>query len=280
MTHSTILNSINLMSWNIQGLTDNVVDDDYFVSCIESNDIVVLVETWLSDQVQIIPEKYYNYHNLRPMHARAKCPSGGISILIKHELRKCNSKMGISVVKESDCYVWLKLHSSVFNLKSDLYICACYIPPDYSTYWDQHDRDPFLLLENDIHVLSICQTLNLRILNGRTLGDLMGNYTCFQHNGRSVVDYFISDERIMNNISVMNVSQPTHLSDHAHIELMTTQQKSTSCHKTNSHKHDKGKLDYKWDKYSTDAFRETLNLPIIQIKMSRVITINKSNESS
>ena len=150
MTHSTMLNSINLMSWNIQGLTDNVVDDDYLVSCIESYDIIVLVETWLSDQVQIIPEKYYNYHNLRPMHARAKRPSGGISILIKHELRKCNSKMGISVVKESDCYVWLKLHSSVFNLKSDLYICACYIAPDYSTYWDQYDRDTFLLLENDI----------------------------------------------------------------------------------------------------------------------------------
>ena len=69
-----MLNSINLMSWNIQGLTDNVVDDDYFVSCIESNDIIVLVETWLSDQVQIIPEKYYNYHNLRPMHARARRP--------------------------------------------------------------------------------------------------------------------------------------------------------------------------------------------------------------
>ena len=82
----------------------------------------------------------------------------------------------------------------------------------------------------------------------------------------------------------MNVSQPTHLSDHAHIkctvQLMTTQQKSTSCHKTNAHKHDKGKLDYKWDKHSTDAFRETLNLPIIKIKMSELSQSTKAMNQS
>jgi len=121
-------------------------------------------------------------------------------------------------------------------------------------------------------LLSLCQSLNLRILNGRTLGDLSGNYTSFQHNGKSVVDYFISDEQIINNIAIMNVSQPTHLSDHAHINCslkLAVAQKPTSM----NHAH-MGKLDYKWDKNSGYAFKETLKLPIIKDKLSELSQIN------
>lgn len=331
-----MFNSLKLMSWNIQGLTNNVISDDYFITCIESNDIIVLTETWLSDQIEIAPEKYYNFHNIRPMHARARRPSGGISVLIKHDLRRSKSKMGISVIKETDCLVWLKIHSSTFGLSSDLYICACYLPPENSSYWKHHDFDPFSSLEQDIcdfrnngtiiitgdlnartgikpdylpdcndlgnpdsivlssyntvldklgrkhrksedkisnsygnKLLTLCQTLNLRILNGRTLGDLNGNYTCFQHNGRSVVDYLISDEHIINLISTMTISQPTHLSDHAHlncnINVGLLHQKLTY-KKTEQ----EGKRDYKWDKKSDIAFKNSLKLPLIKEKLSEL----------
>ena len=78
---------LRLMTWNIQGLTNDTILDDYFVNIVNNNDIVVLTETWLSEQVQVLNSSFYNYHNLRPMHARARGPSGGISMLIRHTLR-------------------------------------------------------------------------------------------------------------------------------------------------------------------------------------------------
>ena len=39
--------------------------------------------------------------------------------------------------------------------------------------------------------LETCTALNLRILNGRIVGDLEGKKICFHYNGSSVVDYVI-----------------------------------------------------------------------------------------
>ena len=40
--------------------------------------------------------------------------------------------------------------------------------------------------------LDMCRSLPLRILNGRKVGDLLGNFTCLNSRGRSVVDYCAS----------------------------------------------------------------------------------------
>lgn len=37
-------------------------------------------------------------------------------------------------------------------------------------------------------LLNLCRESGLRILNGRTVGDLQGNFTCITYNGCSVVD--------------------------------------------------------------------------------------------
>lgn len=46
----------------------------------------------------------------------------------------------------------------------------------------------------------------MRILNGRTLGDMLGKFTCFTSNGSSVVDYAIVSESVLNSILYFNVS--------------------------------------------------------------------------
>jgi hypothetical protein len=38
-------------------------------------------------------------------------------------------------------------------------------------------------------LLPLCISADLRILNGRTTGDFLGSYTCYQPQGSSVVDY-------------------------------------------------------------------------------------------
>ena len=43
-------------------------------------------------------------------------------------------------------------------------------------------------------IIDICIGNKLRILNGRTLGDSKGKYTCYKPVGCSVMDYFIVSE--------------------------------------------------------------------------------------
>ena len=44
---------------------------------------------------------------------------------------------------------------------------------------------------------------------------MCGAYTSFQYNGKSLVDYFVVDERLVPHIPFFKVDPPSHLSDHA-----------------------------------------------------------------
>ena len=45
-------------------------------------------------------------------------------------------------------------------------------------------------------LLKICSNHNLRLGNGQTSGDKLGNYTCLNYEGASVVDYLLVEEFI------------------------------------------------------------------------------------
>jgi hypothetical protein len=42
-------------------------------------------------------------------------------------------------------------------------------------------------------------------VNGRTTGDLLGSYTCYQPQGSSVVDYMMASEDIIHNTNVLHI---------------------------------------------------------------------------
>ncbi|NRB81926.1 MAG: RNA-directed DNA polymerase, partial [Saccharospirillaceae bacterium] len=65
-----------------------------------------------------------------------------------------------------------------------------------------------LLINNSIH-----------ILNGRTLGDFIGGYTCIQPRGSSVVDYFIISLGVRNLVNYLTIMDFTAYSDHKPITL-------------------------------------------------------------
>ncbi|CAG2226863.1 unnamed protein product [Mytilus edulis] len=54
----------------------------------------------------------------------------------------------------------------------------------------------------------------MRILNGRAMGDSLGNFTYFCPNGRSNIDYVIVSEDIVNSFPFLHVLPPNELSDH------------------------------------------------------------------
>jgi hypothetical protein len=49
-------------------------------------------------------------------------------------------------------------------------------------------------------LLELCIATQMRILNGRVIGDLYGRYTCHKTTGSSVVDYIILSEELLSSI--------------------------------------------------------------------------------
>ena len=63
-------------------------------------------------------------------------------------------------------------------------------------------------------LLELCKETGLRILNGRKVGDLDGNFTCIRYNGCSVVDYTLVSCDLYNVIGCFEVHNFTPFSDH------------------------------------------------------------------
>ena len=60
---------------------------------------------------------------------------------------------------------------------------------------------------------------NLRILNGKLLGDSLGNFTCFNVHGQSVVDYVIASEEVLSHVLTFKVSSFNHFLSDTHCRL-------------------------------------------------------------
>ena len=62
-----------------------------------------------------------------------------------------------------------------------------------------------------IEFLTAC---NMKILNGATVGDIGGDFTCLRYNGSSVVDYAIASHSLTRHVNSMEVLRLSALSDH------------------------------------------------------------------
>ena len=91
-----------------------------------------------------------------------------------------------------------------------------YKPDDKSKLRKSHDD---VLDERGIELIHLCITHQMCIVNGRCIGDLLGNYTCFNTQGQSAVDYLITNERLLNQLLYFKVSDflPVHSDCHSKI---------------------------------------------------------------
>ena len=268
--------NFSIGSWNIQGLGGKT-EDEQFVSCLKY-DINILLETWKGSDSNSNIEHFKILQKSRKKKLRSKRFSGGIIIYYKSNLHKGISE--VNNVTKSENRLWFKLDKFFFGFKKDLYVCACYVPPLSSSYYNED----FILLENeisklsskgnilvigdlnarvsdhldfinyenninhelnnllpdnyigDIHInrnsldkvfnpqgkqlIDLCVASQLRILNGRFIGDWLGNLTCFKHNGASTVDYALSDLDLMSSIDYFHIGEPSYLSDHVQISVI------------------------------------------------------------
>ena len=67
-------------------------------------------------------------------------------------------------------------------------------------------------------LIDLCTENNLRILNGRIVGDCKGKKTCFQHGGSSLVDYVITNQNFLKNVRYFKIEDlKPHISDHCQL---------------------------------------------------------------
>ena len=131
--------TINILSWNIQGILGQI--DDKKVSkineipnhIISKHNIIFLQETHLDDNKSddIHLDGFYNKHYIRKRRGKARKDSGGLSIFIKEDIRE---HFKIIPNNNSDI-VWLVTNSID---KKQTYIGSVYIPPSNSSYGKDH----------------------------------------------------------------------------------------------------------------------------------------------
>ena len=149
---SNSLHSLNIVSYNVDGLLSKLSDTD-FLSFIDQFDCVCLLETFMIDN--IIPKNVFRdflpafFHPATPSQGQGRA-SGGIVVLVKLKFKNVVSRI------EFD------FHSSIVLLfknvfcgsKKDLILISSYIHPYGSPFYNnQNDNNGINLFENSFFKL-------------------------------------------------------------------------------------------------------------------------------
>jgi exonuclease III len=121
-------------------------------------------------------------------------------------------------------------------------------------------------------IIDLCVQSRLRILNGRSLGDTYGYFTCHRSNGSSVVDYMLANEELMHRILCFKV-HPLQggLSDHCMISSLLKSNFSTQNIKQipQSTGH-----TFQWKEEDVENYQNALTSPEIQKKIKLILSHN------
>lgn len=113
-------------------------------------------------------------------------------------------------------------------------------------------------------LLDLCIASKLRILNGRTWGDLNGKYTCIKPMGNSIVDYVIMSENLLEDILFFHVHDFLSTLSDCHCKLTF----GLLARYTINEKEDETNVlfpgKYVWSENCTQIFQDTLCQPDIK----------------
>ncbi|VDH89489.1 Hypothetical predicted protein [Mytilus galloprovincialis] len=123
-------------------------------------------------------------------------------------------------------------------------------------------------------LLDLCISNQIRILNGRVLGDTFGGLTCYTPNGASTVDYVLVSESILNQILYMRICNfiPTLSDCHCLLEwsLSAKYCLKTDCDSVKTHKMSPGFI---WSDDSPALFQDALFTAEIQQRLDKFLKL-------
>ncbi|CAG2198348.1 unnamed protein product [Mytilus edulis] len=301
--------------WNIEGLSSEKANDPHFQDIVSKFSIASFVETWIgSESIQdiSIPNFELVHSSSRKKHKKARRYSGGINIFAKSSI----SKGLKSLTNSHPDILWIKLDHMFFSISRDVFVAVVYISPEYSSYNNKNNdiESIYSILLSDVEkyssmgdiiiqddseyhpdrvlsrnnldhkhtnnsgklLLNMCKEAKIRILNGRTIGDLNGQPTCITYNGSSVVDYTLISEELIDSIGYFVVHDFTSLSNHRPISCaMFANFLSVPC---DSHQLDSLPGKFLWTDEAIASYTENIQSQMFKNKLANFIA-KRFNES-
>ena len=321
-------NAFIIACWNIQGLRSSTFGlksrNPDFNSEIKNSDIIILQETWSrGDGPTGCPKGYRELiiPSIKLPGVTQGRDSGGMLIWYRS-----NIAHAINVAKTGQFYTWLEINKTVTATEKNIFLCATYIPPAESPYFNE---DSFSILEEDIndfqsqgsvllcgdlnartgeeldtlnsqgdkhlpggdvlhtpihtqrlnydkttnksgtHLLHLCRTLGLFLVNGRLRGDSYGRYTYSSSFGSSTVDYFLTDLN-PNSLRAFTVSPLSPLSDHSKITLYLNRAMPNQEASKQTQLHSFRNM-YRWKQNSKDTYLSTISQQKIQVLLDKFL---------
>ncbi|CAG2199053.1 unnamed protein product [Mytilus edulis] len=198
--------------WNVGGIVHggmNKLDDDMFLSEIKAYDIILLAETHIGYNTPLSIDGYKYYPVCRPISGNAqsiytKNLSTDILQLLEKDILHFKSKGDVLLCGDFNARCGNLLDFVSSDSTDHLPISNDNYPVDFNLNV-RNSRDTTVDTRGK-ELIELCLGNQIRLLNGRTLGDSLGKYTCYNHMGTSVVDYLLASDSLMQNILYFNVS--------------------------------------------------------------------------
>ena len=154
----------------------------------------------------------------------------------------------------------------------DLFDALCdgtYSTSSYNTDLQRNSQDP-TVNERGRVLLDLTREANLKILNGSTIGDVLGKFTCLRYNGNSVIDYMLVENSIQTSISHFEVLDFTDFSDHRPIKCRIRKSSNLDQIKI-TERFTELPLRYQWDQVSSPvSYQGIQNDPLLNAQYEAI----------
>ncbi len=201
--------------------------------------------------------------------------------LLEDDLLRFNSMGEIIILGDFNARTSSLSDCTDINLTDDLQVDDSL---NQSSILEKMGRSDRINCDNKVNsfgrkLIELCKCANLKILNGRTIGDINGDYTCFQYNGKSVVDYCICSEKLVPLMPIFKVSSPNHVSDHSSIETTLIIRKSKVSKPCKTYI-EKCIEQFRWNNDSCEVYQNILSLPAFQMRIQQFLNNNDKDVNS
>lgn len=162
------MTSFSISAWNIQGLNSYLFGlksrNLDFLDKVTGVDIIILQETWCKGEVPTgCPPNYREIivPSTKLNGVTQGRDSGGMLVWYKSQLAD-----SIEIKKKGKYHIWLKLEKGIISSEKSIFLCAIYIPPIESPYFDE---EIFSTIEEETsHFQAQGSVLIMGDLNSRT----------------------------------------------------------------------------------------------------------------
>ncbi len=140
-------------------------------------------------------------------------------------------------------------------------------PENLQTLLKQMEMNTYKILTL---TFELCKNCNLRIFNGRTKGDSLGNLLF-------IINITNFHNKLINDIKFLVVQEPSYLSDHSQITTWLNIKHDTDLISTDTPNHNFSNQlpsQFIWENISSRAYTDKLKSPDIQIKFQTFLNNN------